>query len=182
LNKVEIFEILKKKMKIIKKFLFDKNLKKKNLSSGFHIGGEGIWNFTKVKPLWRIIISSPKKMNAGLFVFGVSSAAFYYTHLQHIPISNRNTFVTVPAVAEERLSNVMWVSFKHQYQDYIVSEDDKNYIAVKRVINRIIDCSDCLELKRYNWEIILVDQPIVNAFALPAGKIIVCDLIEYFKI
>ena len=112
----------------------------------------------------------------------IGGGVFYFYHLEEIPITNRKVFVVVPQFAEERLSNVIWHQLLNENHDDIVPENDVNYRAIKRVTERIIESSKIPQLKKFNWEIVLVDKPIANAYAIPAGKIIVfTGILPLFK-
>jgi len=96
-----------------------------------------------------------------------------------VPISGRKQVTLVP---ESELMSMSLVQYKQFLtENPLVSDEVETAKQVKRVGNRIAnaverylkDNGQSKRVKNYRWEFNLVNQNIVNAWAMPGGKVVV---------
>lgn len=83
-------------------------------------------------------------------------------------VTGRSQFITIPASQDEALGlqalNEVKKNNKH------VRTSGAQVERVRRIGKRIVAASDKPDL---NWEFIVIDEPVLNAWALPGGKVAV---------
>ena len=83
-----------------------------------------------------------------------------------VPVTGRSQFNVVDEETEQKLGEQAFAEIKAKSK---ISKDPNANAMVQRVGQRIAQASGLKE----NWEFIVIDEPQVNAFALPGGKIAV---------
>ena len=83
-----------------------------------------------------------------------------------VPVTGRSQFNVVDESTEQKLGEQAFAEIKAKSK---ISKDPAANAMVQRVGQRIAQASGLKE----NWEFIVIDEPQVNAFALPGGKIAV---------
>ena len=83
-----------------------------------------------------------------------------------VPVTGRSQFNVVDEATEQKLGEQAFAEIKAKSK---ISKDANANAMVQRVGTRIAQASGLKE----NWEFIVIDEPQVNAFALPGGKIAV---------
>lgn len=83
-----------------------------------------------------------------------------------VPVTGRSQFNVVDEATEQKLGEQAFTEIKAKAK---LSKDPAANAMVQRVGQRVAQASGLKE----NWEFIVIDEPQVNAFALPGGKIAV---------
>jgi metalloendopeptidase OMA1, mitochondrial len=83
-----------------------------------------------------------------------------------VPVTGRSQFNVVDEGTESKLGEQAFAEIKAKSK---ISKDPAANAMVQRVAQRVAQASGLNE----NWEFIVIDEPQVNAFALPGGKIAV---------
>jgi predicted Zn-dependent protease len=83
-----------------------------------------------------------------------------------VPLTGRSQFNVVDQATEQKLGDQAFTEIKAKSK---ISKDPNANAMVQRVGQRIAQASGLKE----DWEFIVIDEPQVNAFALPGGKIAV---------
>ncbi|MEM9024512.1 MAG: M48 family metallopeptidase, partial [Bacteroidota bacterium] len=109
----------------------------------------------------------------------IALVAFLLVDCARVPITGRRQVNLLP---ESQLMDMSLTSYKQFLtENKTVSNSDKNTRMVQEVGNRIANAVESY-LKRhgagsrisgYKWEFNLVDDPTVNAWAMPGGKVVV---------
>lgn len=109
-----------------------------------------------------------KALTVGVTVFG----AFYVSHLERAPISNRLRFMLIPRSVEQRMGNEGYEQVLEEHRGKILPDRHPEVIRVKKIMQRIIKVSGLEDL---DWRVHVVDDPKAppNAFVLPSGKVFV---------
>lgn len=104
--------------------------------------------------------------------------SFFFIQCSTVPITGRKQLSLIPASEMQTLSY-------QQYSEFIksnkISTDQQNTALVKRVGTKIQHAVEqymaqnnlSSSLKGYNWEFNLVEDPQVNAWCMPGGKVVV---------
>lgn len=83
-------------------------------------------------------------------------------------VTGRSQFITIPASQDEALGVQALTEVKKSNKN--VRTSGKQVERVKRIGKRVVAVSDRPGL---NWEFIVIDEPVLNAWALPGGKVAV---------
>lgn len=83
-----------------------------------------------------------------------------------VPVTGRSQINLVDPATEKQLGEQAFAEVKKQHK---ISHDPAANAMVQRVAQRLAKASGLQE----NWEFIVLDEPEVNAFALPGGKVAV---------
>ncbi|KAI8918461.1 peptidase family M48-domain-containing protein [Powellomyces hirtus] len=110
---------------------------------------------------------NPKWIIGG--VAGIGSA-YYLSHLDTVPITNRKRFMDVNPEQEKELSQQGYREIMLQYGHRILDPRHPYSIFVRKVARKLIRVSGLEDL---HWEVHVIDDPQKNAFVLPGGKIFV---------
>jgi len=116
------------------------------------------------------------KTTKTLRILIVIGSLFFLASCQQVPVTGRRQFNIVP----DSIMNSM--SFQ-SYQEFIsqnkLSKDSEKTKMVKQVgqnIQKAVEkyCQNNeISLEKYKWEFNLVEDPAVNAWAMPGGKVVV---------
>ncbi|KTW28390.1 hypothetical protein T552_01652 [Pneumocystis carinii B80] len=118
--------------------------------SGFGVENRGFW-----------YISGAVLLGAG---------AYYFSHIEYVPVSNRRRFNDVSPEFEKKMSQQTYRQIMSQYRGRILPPNHPMTRRVQQVMIRLIRAS---KLKDIDWEIHVIDDPQRNAFILPGGKVFV---------
>ena len=112
------------------------------------------------------------------FLFLIVSMSFFFMQCSTVPITGRKQLSLIPASQMQSLSY-------QQYGDFIktakLSKDQSGIALVRRAGTNIQAAVEqyfaqnnmSKELNGYSWEFNLVDDPQVNAWCMPGGKVVV---------
>ena len=105
-------------------------------------------------------------------VGGLSAAlgGFYVYNLEVVPVSGRRRFNIFGPDYERQMAQGEVEQILRQFKGELLSDWDPRVRQVKRVINRLIPVCG---LKDLDWEVYVVDSPMVNAMVVPGGKVFV---------
>lgn len=106
----------------------------------------------------------------GSGVVVVGGSAYYYTHLEHVQLTNRTRFMNVSAAQEAEASKISYNEIMQQYGRAILSDSHPSTVFVKKVAARLIRASGMNDL---DWEVHVIQAEDANAFVVPGGKIFV---------
>lgn len=104
----------------------------------------------------------------GLITVG---SLYFGSESQTVPITGREQKVGLTDDQQMTLGEQVYDETLQQEQAKIVTSGPE-YEMVQRVAARIIDVAD-EDKPDFEWEVTLIDEPIVNAYCLPGGKIVV---------
>mmetsp|Transcript_9283 Transcript_9283/g.12171 ORF Transcript_9283/g.12171 Transcript_9283/m.12171 type:complete len:357 (+) Transcript_9283:80-1150(+) len=111
---------------------------------------------------------------------GVAGAgAFYYANLTPVPYTDRKRFLCTTPAMEDALGESTWNQLKEQQKERILPPSHTAVKTVRRVLLRLISAMQLdrkekgLPPLEYDWVFHVVQDPTVNACALPGGKVIV---------
>ncbi|KAK6530466.1 hypothetical protein TWF694_003818 [Orbilia ellipsospora] len=97
--------------------------------------------------------------------------AFYLYHLERVPLSNRLRFNIMYPPFEQLIGEMAYDHFKEELEGQILPDDDPRVIQVRRVLETLVKHAD-LPIE-CDWEVVVVDSDVANAFVVPGGKIFV---------
>ncbi|MBU3714054.1 MAG: M48 family metallopeptidase [Ferruginibacter sp.] len=119
-------------------------------------------------------------MSRYLYIFIYLSSLFTLDSCVHNPITGRSQFKLFPESLLQQQAISQYRSFLTQNR-VVPRERNRDAEMVKRVGNRIVNSITdyytkqglSKELEGYNWEFNLVDNPELNAWCMPGGKMVV---------
>ena len=91
----------------------------------------------------------------------------FFTSCTTVPYTDRHQFIITSENQEIVLGDKAWDEVK---STNTISENKEYNDALQRVAENI---TKYVDEKKYDWEFIVIDSPIANAFCLPGGKIAV---------
>jgi predicted Zn-dependent protease len=111
-------------------------------------------------------------------IFAMTSVSFLLAGCSQVPITGRRQLSLVPSSLVTSMSVQQYSQFLSENK---VSSDPQQVAMVKRVGQNIIAAVNefCKEhcdedpFKGYQWEVNLIEDPQVNAWAMPGGKVVV---------
>merc|ERR1711991_316666 len=102
----------------------------------------------------------------------VGGTAWYYqSHREAVPISGRMRFVNLPKSIELELGRAQWEATLEAEKDYIRRGNVE--VAIKKILTTLSTKSGIAGFEDTEWNVIVVDKPIQNAFVLPGGYCVV---------
>ncbi|KAI8914228.1 peptidase family M48-domain-containing protein [Gorgonomyces haynaldii] len=101
---------------------------------------------------------------------GVCGGAYYISHLEKVPISNRTRFMNTSVAQEERLGEIQYQQLLAEYRNHILPLSHPYTQFVHQVAKRLIRAA---RLEHVHWDIHVIQDRQMNAFVLPGGKIFV---------
>lgn len=106
--------------------------------------------------------------------------AFYFAHLETVPVSGRTRFNAYGAASVRRAGELEQRRLLWQLEQQgvrVLPEWDGRVVRVRRVMERLLPFSGMVGLEGMEgeeWEVCVVDDPrTANAFVLPGGKVFV---------
>jgi len=127
----------------------------------------------------------------GSVVLGVSLV--YFGNMETVPYTKRTHLILLPKVVERWLGGDVFENLKVELKYNILPARHPESITVRMIGNNVIDALKkkggegglqhySSHLDELNWEFLVVDNPDVNAFCYPGGKIIVyTGILEHFS-
>ncbi|KAI1778312.1 hypothetical protein F4818DRAFT_295133 [Hypoxylon cercidicola] len=136
------------------------------------------YRLSQAKPLitsdrLRKVVRSPS-LHTVIVISILGAVAFYFSHIQTVPVSGRRRFncfsdETVEAASEAQVKRIVYEV--ERAGGRFLDDWDPRMAMVKRVMRRLIPVSGMEDAK---WEITVIDDPhTANAFVLPGGKVFV---------
>lgn len=114
------------------------------------------------------------KISLGLCSLGIVFAMFYFTHLEETPITGRSRLVVFGKEHLAELSQLEYNMWVEDFKDKMLPETDPYYQTVKVTVFHLAESNkDIPQISEVNWTVHVVEDPDMNAFALPNGQIFV---------
>lgn len=102
----------------------------------------------------------------------ITVASLYFgSEEQTVPITGRSQKVALTDEQQMSLGKQVYDETLQTEASKIVTSGPQ-YEMVRRVAQRIVNVADD-DKSAFEWEVTLIDEPIVNAYCLPGGKIVV---------
>tara|TARA_R110002096_G_scaffold199987_5_gene383832 strand:- start:323 stop:1099 length:777 start_codon:yes stop_codon:yes gene_type:complete len=101
-------------------------------------------------------------------IFVAASFLFLTACVTTNSVTGRSQFITIPASQDEALGMQALTEVKKTNDNVRTTGADVE--RVRRIGNRVVAVSDKPDM---NWEFIVIDEPVLNAWALPGGKVAV---------
>ncbi|XP_036609201.1 metalloendopeptidase OMA1, mitochondrial isoform X2 [Trichosurus vulpecula] len=118
------------------------------------------------KNKWRLFL--------GLSSLGVLFVIFYFSHLEESPVTGRKKLLVLGKEQFTMISQMEYDSWMEEFKNDLLTEKDPRYLAVKEVLQHLVDSNrDIPGISEFKWIIHVVDRPSVNAFVLPYGQVFV---------
>ncbi|KAG4304543.1 hypothetical protein PORY_001936 [Pneumocystis oryctolagi] len=151
------FKVINPNYILAKKRHFFQTLYKENRNSYRSFKNEGY--VAQNRKFWYIVGAA-----------SLAAGAYYVSHLEYVPVSNRRRFNDVSPQMEKRLSQQTYSQIMRQYRGRILPHHHPISRRVQQVMTRLIRASKLTDI---DWEIHVIDDPQRNAFILPGGKVFV---------
>lgn len=176
---------------ILRNSVFQNLLKNNQRNSPFLEGAKRFYHHQKISEPHPFIVRVQKfanenpRISKSIFLLGsglLITATFGST--ETVPYTNRSHFVLLSSSFEKGLGESEFKKIKEEYKGKIIPPPHSDSIRVLKIAHEIIEVvkSKTRHLEGFKWEIIVVDDPTVNAFCLPGGKIVVfTGLLQHFK-
>ncbi|XP_038067717.1 metalloendopeptidase OMA1, mitochondrial-like [Patiria miniata] len=114
-----------------------------------------------------------KILGVSLGLTGIGSA-YYYSHLQMTPVTNRKRFIAFTDSQFKKIAATEYENMKSLHAEKCVHSSHPLYLTIARLVLRITQANnDIPEIRNRNWTIHIIDKDIKNAFVLPNGEIFV---------
>ena len=128
------------------------------------------WNFPPKYQGYRVRVQDYHLIWIGVIgVFG-GGTMFYYSHLESVPFSSRTRFIAISEATEDKLGEQAWKDIIRNYSSQILPSNHPTTLAVAKVANSLISVS---KLSKQKWDLVVIHDPLVNAFSIPGGKLVV---------
>ncbi|XP_048354478.1 metalloendopeptidase OMA1, mitochondrial [Sphaerodactylus townsendi] len=115
---------------------------------------------------WKIVL--------GICGLGTVFIVFYFTHLEETPITGRARLLIFGKEHFTELSQIEYNMWMEEFKNKMLPEKDPRYQVVKKVVYHLAESNkDVLQFSEIKWTIHVVEEPGINAFALPNGQIFV---------
>ncbi|KAK5174796.1 metalloendopeptidase [Saxophila tyrrhenica] len=101
---------------------------------------------------------------------GGACGGYYIYNLQEVPVSGRKRFNVVSPEFEKKQGQGMYQQVLQEYGKKLMPAYTKEHRQVQRVLDRLVPNSG---LEGEEWEIHVIDDPMINAFVVPGGKVFV---------
>ena len=95
---------------------------------------------------------------------------FYIYNLETVPVSGRRRFNCISAKRETDMAQQLYGQVMQEFGSRVLPAWHPNSKLVNKVMNRLIPASG---LEDQAWEVHVVNDPQMNAFVLPGGKVFV---------
>ncbi|MED6130988.1 hypothetical protein PIB30_005942 [Stylosanthes scabra] len=158
--------------------------KVQNFQGASRIFQSKAWNanrfasFPSIPP--RLVTCLPRKPRHVFVVVGSGILiTMYYGNLETVPYTKRTHSILLSKSLERQLGDVLFESFKADYKGKILPPQHPDSVRIRMIFKEITDAS---AHEGFNWEVLLVDKPDLNAVSRIGGKIVVfTGLLEHFK-
>lgn len=101
---------------------------------------------------------------------GSLGTVYYVNHLETVPISNRVRFMNTSRRQEVAMGRSAYQEIMHQYGHRILPSSHPTSQFVIKVARKLIAAAG---MNHIDWEIHVINDPSLNAFVLPGGKVFV---------
>jgi Zn-dependent protease with chaperone function len=119
---------------------------------------------------------------AGIFGMFGAGAGFYAYHLEEAPFSRRRRLMVIDREKMKEIGDYLFSIDMELYGDKILPANSAEHKRVHAVASRLLEANLCEEAKDINWTITILDDPIINAFVMPSGQIVVfTGMLELMK-
>lgn len=98
-------------------------------------------------------------------VIFIAAVLLAFTGCARVPYTERQQIMIVSETQEERIGETLFSQIK---AEAALSDDPRYNAFIREVGERIASAA---EKPEYEWEFILIENPSINAFALPGGKV-----------
>lgn len=113
-------------------------------------------------------------IGAVVAILCLASIVHYYTHLQSTPLTNRRRYVALTPEQFLKIAQFECDMELESVKDKIVAPNNAVYKNVLRVVQRIVNSNQDLDLlSKQVWTVTVVDSDEANASVLPTGNIFV---------
>ncbi|NXJ77841.1 OMA1 Metalloendopeptidase, partial [Trogon melanurus] len=118
------------------------------------------------KNKWKILL--------GASSLGVLFVTFYFTNLEETPVTGRTRLSVFGKEHFRELSRIECDMYMEEFKNKMLPETDARYQVVERVFGHLYESNkDIPQVAALKWVIHVVDEPDVNAFALPNGEVFI---------
>lgn len=102
-------------------------------------------------------------------------AAYVAWNIDRVPLSGRRRFISVTPVWERRIADYTFDSLMRSERARVVDPEHPTAVFVDKVLRRLlaVDLPEAPHLRGLDWQVVIINAPVVNAFVLPNGKVIV---------
>ena len=125
--------------------------------------------FSRVEGLYALWRTSPA-FRIGLGLVGVAGGIFYFANIEYVPVTGRRRFNFISPEQEASLAEEQYKAVMQEYDGKVLPPDHPYSRAVVAVAARLLPASG---LQDQQWEVRVINDPSVNAFVMPGGKIFV---------
>ncbi|KAK1415325.1 hypothetical protein QVD17_31104 [Tagetes erecta] len=157
---------------------------------------------SKLRMFKRWIDHNPDHAFIGLSIGSGIGITIWFGNVETIPYTKRNHVVLIPHNVERMVGDWAFKMMKGRYKGQVLPETDPKSVRVRKIgkdivealqrglkkeeVWRDLNCKGVklgtLHLEGLKWEIIVVNEPVVNAGCFPGGKIVVfAGLLDHFK-
>ncbi|MBN3318053.1 OMA1 Metalloendopeptidase, partial [Atractosteus spatula] len=111
---------------------------------------------------------------AGVAALVVVLALFLLTHLDESPITSRMRLLVFNRDKFIELAELTAEGYMEEFKDTLVSRDDPRHKVVETVVSHLVQRNrDLPEMSALPWTVQVVEDPTVNAFVLPNGRVFI---------
>ena len=100
----------------------------------------------------------------------LTGGAYYLSHLEQVPFSKRSRFIAITEETESYLGEQAFQDILKKYRNQILPQNHPITSNVKEVADSLISVSS---IKNKSWKLVVINDPLVNAFSIPGGKLVV---------
>ncbi|KAL1460669.1 hypothetical protein WDU94_012630 [Cyamophila willieti] len=99
---------------------------------------------------------------------------YYFLHLETCPITGRQKFIIVKPNQLKEVSGIAYDSFIGEHGNHILPLGHPAYKRAANVVKRILEANkEYVEGNDFKYPITIVNDPTMNAFVLPDGRIFI---------
>ncbi|XP_015211327.1 metalloendopeptidase OMA1, mitochondrial isoform X2 [Lepisosteus oculatus] len=111
---------------------------------------------------------------AGIAALVAVLALFLLTHLDESPITSRMRLLVFNRDKFIELAELTAEGYMEEFKDTLVSRDDPRHKVVETVVSHLVQRNrDLPEMSALPWTVQVVEDPTVNAFVLPNGRVFI---------
>ncbi|KAJ8278995.1 hypothetical protein COCON_G00060610 [Conger conger] len=113
-------------------------------------------------------------ITAGGVLLLVALSMFIFTHLDESPVTGRTRLLLFSRENFMDLANATSEGYMELYKESFIPLEDPRHKVVETVVKHLAQRNqDIEELSRVPWSVHVVDNPAINAFVLPNGKVFI---------
>lgn len=126
------------------------------------------------KKIYSYILKNQTKIGAASLTSIGLAYIFYFLHLETCPITGRQKFIIVKPSQLLDIAQVAYDAFYDDYADKVLPSKHPAYYRSAIVVKRLLDANKVYtEYFNYKYPITIINDPTVNAFVLPDGRIFI---------